>query len=75
MMKYAAVEITFIDRSTGFETVHCYPVTRVVLRERDNPERGRVFLPNEDGQWIEAAFSVTAHTVESVARENPEQRS
>ena len=51
--EYAAAEITFLDRASKTETAYTYPVTRVVLRERDNPENGRLFIVQKDGSWVE----------------------
>lgn len=50
---YASAEIEFVNRSNGTKQVYCYPVTRVVLRERDNPEIGRTFVSDVDGTWVE----------------------
>lgn len=52
-MNYAAAEITFIDRETNEKKAYCYPVTKVILRERDNPAQERVFIVNENGTWKE----------------------
>ena len=62
---YATAEITFIDRHSGTKRGYCYPVTQVVLRERDHPERGRVFEANDAGQWVEVVEST--HTKEVTA--------
>lgn len=51
MSVYAAAEIEFVDRESGEKTVYCYPVTKVTLHERDNPDRGMVFVARADGTW------------------------
>jgi hypothetical protein len=48
---YAAVTVTFLNRADGTELATCYPVTRVVLRERDEPKSERVFMVTNEGQW------------------------
>lgn len=50
---YAAAEITFVDRDSNERTAYTYPVTKVTLRERDHPEKGRTFIANEKGEWEE----------------------
>jgi hypothetical protein len=53
-MNYAATEITFIDRETEtYKVAYAYPVTKVILRERDNPANARTFVVNDDGIWEE----------------------
>jgi len=52
-MNYAAAEITFIDRESKKQSAYTYPVTKVVLRERDNPAKCRVFIVNGEGKWEE----------------------
>lgn len=50
---YAAAEITFINRDNNEQKAYTYPVTKVVLRERDIPDNRKVFIVNSDGKWIE----------------------
>jgi len=52
-MSYATAEIEFIDRESGNKTAYCYPVTKVILRNRDNPDEGREFVPDLYGIWSE----------------------
>ena len=52
-MSYAAAEITFINRQDGKESAYAYPVTRVVLRERNDPSIARTFIANDEGRWEE----------------------
>ena len=51
---YAAAVIGFLDRENmSVESSYCYPITKVVLKQRDNPENERTFVVTEAGAWKE----------------------
>lgn len=52
-MDYAAAEITLLDRDFNVTVAYTYPVTRVILRERSDPQKSRTFTVNKKGEWIE----------------------
>ena len=52
-LNYAAAEITYLNRDKNVQTAYTYPVTKVILRERDKPENERIFIVDKDGKWYE----------------------
>ena len=50
---YAAAGITFIDRGSGKKEAYMYPITKIVLMERDDPSKKRVFKVDDFGKWRE----------------------
>ena len=52
-MNYAAAEITLLDRDNNITKAYTYPVSKVILRERDNPDKKRTFVVDSNGIWYE----------------------